>query len=142
MLPDIWQFQGKIIYFKTILSSQVLFQDFPSILIFSYIFFEISLLYKCSFKLKEGLPLGKIFFINQIWEMKFKKHHSIMATVQVNLFQKHLFLNQSTHNMTTDCSLITDSSTRKIQVQNMLCTKIVLNVKTKTKSKSGGASFN
>ena len=81
MLPDIWQFQGKIIYFKTIFSSQVLFQDFPSILIFSYIFFEISLLYKCSFKLEEGLPLGKIFFINQIWKMKFTKHHSIMATV-------------------------------------------------------------
>ena len=45
--------------------------------------------------------------------------------VQVNLCQKHSFLNQLTHNMTTDCSLITDFSTRKIQVQNMLCTKIV-----------------
>ena len=51
--------------------------------------------------------------------------------VQVNLFQKHSFLNQLTHNMTTDCSLITDFSTRKIQVENMLCTKIVLNAKTK-----------
>ena len=47
------------------------------------------------------------------------------AEAQVNLFQKHSFLNQLTHNMTTDCSLITDFSTRKIQVQNMLCTKIV-----------------
>ena len=45
--------------------------------------------------------------------------------VQVNLFQKHSFLNQLTHNMTTDCSLIPDFSTRKIQVENTLCTKIV-----------------
>ena len=45
--------------------------------------------------------------------------------IQVNLCQKHSFLNQLTHNMTTDCSLITDFSTRKIQVENMLCTKIV-----------------
>ena len=51
--------------------------------------------------------------------------------LQVNLFQKHSFLIQLTHNMTTDCSLITDFSTRKIQVQNMLCTKIVLNAKSK-----------
>ena len=51
--------------------------------------------------------------------------------VQVNLCQKLSFLNWLTHNMTRDCSL-----TRlppKIQVQNMLCTNIVLNVKTKTK---------
>ena len=31
--------------------------------------------------------------------------------VQVNLFQKHLFLNQLTHNMTKDCSLIYQFST-------------------------------
>ena len=48
-----------------------------------------------------------------------------IAHVQVNLFQKHSFLNQLTHNMTTDCSLNYKFSTRKIQVQNMLCTKIV-----------------
>ena len=30
-----------------------------------------------------------------------------MSYVQVNLCQKHSFLNQLTHNMTTDCSLIT-----------------------------------
>ena len=53
--------------------------------------------------------------------------------LQVNLFQKRLFLHQLTHNRTTDCSLIIDFSTRKIQAQNMLCTKIVLNAKTKTK---------
>ena len=54
--------------------------------------------------------------------------------LQVNLCQKHSFLNHLTHNMTTDCSLKYKFSTRKIQVQNMLCTKIVLNVKTKTKN--------
>ena len=39
--------------------------------------------------------------------------------VLVNLCQKHSFLNQLTHSMTTECSLITDFSTRKIQVQNI-----------------------
>ena len=43
--------------------------------------------------------------------------------IQVNLFQKRSFVHQLTHNMTTDCSLIYDFSTRK--VQNILCTKIV-----------------
>ena len=33
--------------------------------------------------------------------------------LQVNLFQKHSFLNQLTHNMTTDCSLSPDFSTKK-----------------------------
>ena len=33
----------------------------------------------------------------------------------------------------TDCSLNPDFSTSKFQAQNMLCTTIVLNVKTKTK---------
>ena len=56
------------------------------------------------------------------------------VTVQVNLCQKHLFFNQLTHNMTTDCSLIPNFSAKKIQVQDMLCTKIVLNAKTKTKN--------
>ena len=45
--------------------------------------------------------------------------------IQVNLFQKHSFLNQLTNNMTTDCSLIPDFSARNIQLQNMLCTNIV-----------------
>ena len=39
--------------------------------------------------------------------------------LQVNLFQKHSFLNQLTHNMTTDCSLNYEFSIRKLQVQNM-----------------------
>ena len=51
----------------------------------------------------------------------------------VNIFKKHLFLHQFTHNTATDCSLNYEYSTRRIQVQNKLCTKIVLNVKTKTK---------
>ena len=50
--------------------------------------------------------------------------------VQVNLCQKHSFLNQLTHNMMTDCSLIYNFSTR--QIQNMLWTKHFLNAKTKT----------
>ena len=45
--------------------------------------------------------------------------------IQVNLCQKHSFLNQLTHNMTTDCSLNPEFSTRKFQAQNMLCTNIV-----------------
>ena len=54
-----------------------------------------------------------------------------VLVIQINLFQKYSFLHQSTHNMTSDCSLNYEFSTRKIQVQNMLCTKIGLNVKTK-----------
>ena len=49
--------------------------------------------------------------------------------VQVNLFQKHLFLHQLTHNMTKDCSLNYKFSKWKLQAQtpsehaqNMLCT--------------------
>jgi hypothetical protein len=37
--------------------------------------------------------------------------NSIYLIVQVNLFQKHLFLHQLTHNMTTDCSLNYEFST-------------------------------
>ena len=37
--------------------------------------------------------------------------------VQVNLFQKHLFLYQLTHNMTTDCSLNYKFNTWKFQAQ-------------------------
>ena len=51
--------------------------------------------------------------------------------VQVNLFQKLLFLHQLTHNMTKGCSLYYKFRTWKLQAQNMLCTWIVLNVKTK-----------
>ena len=69
------------------------------------------------------MPIRKIIAFNvQSWEV-----------VQVNICQKLLFLHQLTHNMTTDCSLNYKFSTWKFQDQNMLCTKIVLNVKTKTK---------
>ena len=62
------------------------------------------------------------------------------AEAQVNLFQKHSFLNQLTHNMTTDCSLITSTvdyiltSVQEKYKLVMLCTNIVLNAKTKTKN--------
>ena len=39
--------------------------------------------------------------------------------LQVNLFQKHLFLHQLTHNMKKDCSLNYKFSTWKLQAQNM-----------------------
>ena len=48
-----------------------------------------------------------------------------IGVVQVNLCQKHLFLYQLTHNMTTDCSLNYEFSTWKFQTQNILCAKIV-----------------
>ena len=35
----------------------------------------------------------------------------VYCHVQVNLFQKHLFLHQLTHNMTKDCSLTYQFST-------------------------------
>ena len=45
--------------------------------------------------------------------------------LQVNLFQKHLFLHQLTHNMTIGCSLSYEFSTWKLQAQNILCTQII-----------------
>ena len=42
-----------------------------------------------------------------------------------NLCQKHLFLNQVTHNITKDCSLIYQISSWILQAQNMFCTQIV-----------------
>ena len=46
----------------------------------------------------------------------------LYSIVQINLFQKHLFLHQLTHNMSNDCPLIYKFSTWKLQAQNMLCT--------------------
>jgi hypothetical protein len=57
----------------------------------------------------------------------------ITSLMQVNLCQKRLFLHQLTHDMTKDCSLNYQFSTRKLQAQNMLGKQIVLNVKTKPK---------
>ena len=53
-----------------------------------------------------------------------------LCQLQVNLCQKLSILNQLTHNMSRDCSL----NSPKIQVHNMLCTNIVLNVKKKRKN--------
>ena len=50
----------------------------------------------------------------QIWIFQ-----PLKVSVQVNLCQKHLFLDQLTHNMTKDCSLIYQFSTWKLQAQNM-----------------------
>ena len=45
--------------------------------------------------------------------------------VQVNLCQKLLFLNQLTHNMSTDCLLLMKTVSSEY-LQNMLCTQIVV----------------
>ena len=62
------------------------------------------------------------------------KMQCLCLLVQVNLCQKLFFSCQLTHNVTTDCSLNYEFSTWKLQAQNMMCTWIVLNVKTKTKN--------
>ena len=66
-------------------------------------------------------------------EPTFQKASLINFLVRVNQCQKHSFFNQSTHNMTTDCSLIYCFLHRKIQIQSMLRANIVLNAKTETK---------
>ena len=68
----------------------------------------VYLIYQC---LKDCLYLTNVLYIKDL----------ISTFLQVNLCQKNSFLNQLTHNVTTDCSF----STRNIQVQNMLCTKFV-----------------
>ena len=65
------------------------------------------------------------FLVCRWIELKFsysttcQKGMKVMSGVQVNLCQKHLFLDQLTHNMTKDCSLIYQFSTWKLQAQNM-----------------------
>ena len=49
---------------------------------------------------------------------------STNTLLPVNVFQKHLFLHQLTHNMTKVCSLIYFFLTWKLQAQNMLCAQI------------------
>ena len=58
------------------------------------------------------------------WSDEFNPDYFIFWTksLQVNHFQKHLFLPKLTNNMTKDCSLNHQFSTRKFQAQNMLCT--------------------
>ena len=50
---------------------------------------------------------------------KFELKEKMFSLLQVNLCQKHLFLDQLTHNMTKDCSLIYQFSTWKLQAQNI-----------------------
>ena len=58
------------------------------------------------------------------------------ASVTGKSVSEALILESVTPNMTTDCSLIYNFLPRKIHIQNMLCTKIVLNAKiNKTKNK-------
>ena len=59
------------------------------------------------------------FFYVGIWTIYVTK---MLYIIQVNLFQKHLFLPQLTHNMTKGCSLNHQFSSWKFQAQNMLCT--------------------
>ena len=60
---------------------------------------------------------------SRMFEMKFENFVRYpILNIQVNLFQKHLFLYQLTHNMTKDCSLNYEFSTWKFQAQNMLRT--------------------
>ena len=49
----------------------------------------------------------------------------IQEAAEVNLFQKHLFLYQLTHNMTKDCSLNYEFSIWKFQAQNIFFTQII-----------------
>ena len=64
----------------------------------------------------------------------FSQNFNFEILVQVNLLQKYLFLHQPTHNMKKDFLLNYQFSTwipRSEHCQNMLCTQIGLNVKTK-----------
>ena len=49
----------------------------------------------------------------------------LARAVQVNLFQKYIFLHQLTHNMTKDCLVNYQFGTWKFKAQNILGTQIV-----------------
>ena len=68
--------------------------------------------------------LSQIFVNNQSQEVtnRMSGWPQLAVLLQVNLFQKHLFLYHLTHNMTKDCSLNYEFSTWKFQAQNMLRT--------------------
>ena len=64
-----------------------------------------------------------IFWISKNFSLSFLFESVCMwfrSVVQVILCQKHSFLDQLTQNMTTDCLLHYNFSTRKLQVQYML----------------------
>ena len=46
--------------------------------------------------------------------LQVREQHNYLGFLQVNLYQKLLFLHQLTHNMTTDCILNYMFSTRKL----------------------------
>ena len=61
--------------------------------------------------LGEGLSIVEaITFLNQS-VAKPENHNLEMFNIQVNFFQKHLFLHKLTHNMAKDCSLNYEFST-------------------------------
>ena len=80
------------------------------------------------------IPKSSKFQKNAGWILTTTKNTYIFSgeILQVNLCQKHLFSHQLTHNMTKREFLIYQLNIWKLQAQNMLCAKIVLNVKTKT----------
>ena len=61
-------------------------------------------------------------------EKSVKSRQKSCLEIQVNLCQKYLFTRQLTHNMTTDCSMNYEFSTKKFQDENKFCTQIVLNL--------------
>ena len=62
-----------------------------------------------------------LFFSSRV-EFQPELHFRCHQILQLNLFQKHLFLHQLTHNITKDFSLNYKFSTWKLQAQNMLRT--------------------
>ena len=63
--------------------------------------------------------LRTFYWFSAVVKKKSAATRSINHIIPVSIYL------ELTHNMTTDCSLIPDFSTRKIQVENPLCTKIV-----------------
>ena len=91
--------------------------------IFSISFFHKLYLHSRLIEQRRGdLEMSWFAFRNLQLKKSNKVNRSYWITVQVNLFQKHLFLHQLTLNLTTDCSLNYEFSTCKFQAQNMLCT--------------------
>ena len=89
---------------------------FPSLVPFSFISMKSE---------RAWVPLlpRRLVDHSRMFEMKFENFVRYpILNIQVNLFQKHLFLYQLTHNMTKDCSLNYEFSTWKFQAQNMLRT--------------------
>ena len=84
----------------------------------------------------QSLPnAGHVLSLNQIWIYVYKSQRKdffiwytllhLLLELQINLFQRNLFLHQLNHNMTKDCSLNYKFSTWKLQAQNTLRTCFV-----------------